>query len=297
MFEFYSLFIFSILLSSVNNVYLYKKYQLTAGTSLQSSCLYLIINGIVSALIPGILMLIRGTAFQFTPYSILIASVIVICAAIDTMARLKAYASGNIATVNVLGTIGNIILSCAWGVLMLGEKISIIGIIAICMMLASTIIISAQSKGGSSKRLLWLYAVIVLAGSAVSILNKQHQVETNFATIDTLSFSVWIGIIRTVIFIPIAIISAPKNGLSIKKIPKSTVGYATASSVISGSCYIITLFTSTVLPIVVTSPLSTGLSIIMCSLLPWVIYREKISKKQLIGITFSFIGAMLFLIG
>ncbi|MBQ2748712.1 MAG: hypothetical protein IJF34_02905 [Clostridia bacterium] len=298
MLEFYALYIFSMLLSSLNSVYLYKKFQLTAGTSLQANTMYLIINGVVSAIVPGILMIVRGQPLECTPYSLIVALIIMVCAAANTAAQLKAYSLGKIATVNILATVGSIILSCAWGVLVLRETLTFFDVIAIGLMLLSTLLIRGTDQGGKQgKGILWLYGLVILFSSIISILNKQHQVEATFETVDTLSFSVWIGIIRTVIFTGVALIILAKSGKSAFAFSRASVGYATASSVISGSCYIITLFTGTVLPIVVTSPLGTGLGIIMSSILPWVFYKERLSRRQIIGILFSLSGAILFLVG
>ncbi|MBR6764142.1 MAG: hypothetical protein IKM13_10385 [Clostridia bacterium] len=294
---YYALYIASMLLSSLNTVYLYKKYQLTAGTSLKSNTMYMIINGVISALVPGILMAVRGQALEATPYSLIVATVIVSFAACNTMAQFKAYSLGKIATVNILGTMGTIILSCFWGVLVLHESLTFVDGAAIVLMLLSTILIRSGPGDREGKGLLWLYIAIILLGGTVSILSKQHQVETAFETVDTLSFSVWIGVIRVILFSFVAIFYLTREGKKAFAFPKSSILYATASSTISGSCYIITLFTGTILPIVITSPLGTGLSIVMCTLLPWIFYHEKLSRRQLLGILFSLVGAILFLVG
>ena len=56
MLGYYAMFIAATLVTQVNSVYIYKKYQLTAGTSLPASVLYMIINGIVSAIVPAIVI-------------------------------------------------------------------------------------------------------------------------------------------------------------------------------------------------------------------------------------------------
>lgn len=298
--EYYSLYIFSVLLNAVNSFYLYKKYQLTAGTSLWANTIYLIINGIVSAVFPAVLLVIRGEYLQFSAYSFLAASAIVICAALGIILHMKAYSMGKIATVSILSTMGHIILSCAWGILMLHESLSFSDGIAIGIMLLSTFLVSSEQRNSGKKGTFRFYLTVltmVLLNSIVSILSKQHQVETRFTTVDTLSFSIWVAVIRTVLFSVVALSLFLRHGKPAVSLPKPVYGYATASSLIAGGCYIITLFTSIVLPIVITSPLSTGLNILLCSLLPWIFYRERLSKKQIAGVIFSFIGVILFLVG
>ena len=298
--EFYSLYIFSVLLNAINSFYLYKKYQLTAGTSLWANTVYLIINGLISAIFPAVLLLIRKQTLQFSFYSFLAALTIVICSALGTVLHMKAYALGKIATVSILSTVGGIILSCAWGILMLHESLTIMETVAIGIMLLATVLVSSEQQNSAKKGTLRFYLtvlVMILADSAVSILNKQHQVETQFTTVDTLSFSIWVALIRTVLFSFVALVLLFRQGKPAVPFPCTVYGYATASSLISGGCYIITLFTGTVLPIVITSPLGTGLNILLCSVLPWVFYRERLSKKQMIGVVFALLGVIMFLVG
>ena len=60
MLGYYAIFIAATLLTQVNSVYIYKKYQLTAGTSLAAGMLYMITNGIVSAIVPAAVILATG---------------------------------------------------------------------------------------------------------------------------------------------------------------------------------------------------------------------------------------------
>lgn len=296
MYEYYALFVLISLLTPLNSILLYKRFQQTAGTSLGANILYMVINGIVGAGVPGVLMAVQGTPLRLTPYSFVIALVIVLAAAVTVIATFKAYELGQIATINIMSTVGTILLSCAWGMLVLGETLSVSGIIALALMLTAVILIREKTDEKVQSRLLWLYAMAVIGGALTSILSKQHQVETHFATVDTLSLSVWIGIVRTVIFSVLAPLLAAKQGLQALRFPRSAVLYAIASSMLSGLCYIVTLFTGKVLPIVVTSPLSTGLSILMFTLLPLLFYREKLTLRQLIGAGLSLVGAVLFVV-
>ena len=225
------------------------------------------------------------------------ATLIVLSAAFSLVVTFKAYQKGSVATFCVIGIVGGILLNCLWGVLFLNEQLTAFGYIGIVLMLLAALLM-VEHDGQRSDKSFWIYCILALIlNTATALLSKQHQVETHFPIVDTLSFSVWIGIIRTVIFTGVALIILAKSGKSAFAFSRASVGYATASSVISGSCYIITLFTGTVLPIVVTSPLGTGLGIIMSSILPWVFYKEKLTRKQIIGILFSLSGAILFLVG
>lgn len=296
MYEYYALFILISLLNPLNSILLYKRFQQTAGTSLGASILYMVINGIAGAVVPGVLMATQGVPLQLTPYSLVVATALVLAAAVNTIAVFKSYELGQVATINILSTVGTILLSCVWGVLLLDETLSLPGIVALLLMLTAVFLIREKTNEKVQSRLLWLYALAVIGGALTSILSKQHQVETRFATVDTLSLSIWVGIIRATLFSALTPVLILKQGRQALRFPRSATLYAIASSVLSGSTYIITLFTGKVLPIVVTSPLSTGLSILMFTLLPWLFYREKLTRRQLLGAGLSLVGAVLFVL-
>lgn len=296
MFLYYMLFVGATLLGQVNSAYIYKKYQLTAGTSLKANVLYMIINGVVSAVVPGVMLFLTGGHLEITAYSMIFAFATVMCAAISTILMLKAYERGQIATVNILVTIGGIIIPCVWGVLFLEETLTPRGLFAILLMLASVVLIMGKSGEKMDKRLIWMYAVIILCSCLTTMLSKQHQVEDTYATVNTYSYSVWIGVIRAVVFSLCIPYLVHKQGREVLHCEKAPVVYATLSSVISGGCYIITLFTAVVLPVVITSPLSTGIGILMSSFLPWIAYHEKLGKRQLAGVALSFVGVLIYLI-
>jgi len=291
----YLLHIIALTMTQANGLLFMKQYQTKSGTSLRSSTLYMIINGLVSAAIALVAMPFLGVALCTTPYSLIMATIIVLLAATDTVLRLKAYEQGQIAIVNIVSILGSIILSCLWGFFVLGETVSVQGIVAIAIMLTAVVVVSRTGNIKVSKKLLWIYVVISVCNSFVSILSKQHQVETAYETVDTLSFSVWIGLVRAIIFMGVAGFLLAKHGKTVFRLPKAAPGYATLSSVVSGASYILTLFTNMVLPIVVTSPLGVGFGILMSAILPWLFFKEQLNKRQLMGVLLSLIGTLLFL--
>lgn len=297
MFEYYLIFIAATTLGQVNNLLLFKKFQLSAGTSMPANILYMLVNGVISAGIPAAVLFASGMPLQFTWYSVLIALVIVCISAINVITTFKCYALGQIATAGILSTLGNIILPCLWGIFVLGEMPSVQAGISIGIMLSAVLLLGNNTGEKPDKKLLWLYGIIVVTVAGVTILSKQHQVETGFETVDTLSFSIWIALIRVVLFGIMMPFVVKKQSKAAFRFSKAAIWFAVISSVFAGSTYVATLFTNTVLPIVVTSPLSTGLNIILSALLPWLVYREQLSKKQLVGVGLSFAGALLFLLG
>ena len=72
--------------------------------------------------------------------------------------------------------------------------------------------------------------------------------------------------------------------------------YAAAASFVSGICYIIILETSKILPVVITSPLGTGVTMGLTTLLSVLLYRENLRSQERKGLILSILGVMLILL-
>lgn len=280
---------------STCGTYLNKKYQLTAGTGRSATAVYMIVNGIVSALLPAVMFFFADESLEMTPYSLVFAFATVMCAAIATVGTLKAYEKGQIATVTTFTTVGSIVMSCAWGILFLKERITVEQAIAIILMLIAVLIVTVRKDVEIDRNVLWFLVLAAVASSFTSVLSKQHQVEKTYATVNTLSYSFWVGIIRSVIFgLFLLCDTRKKNGEEMQKLSGASFGYAIGASAISGFCYIINLITAAVLPITITSPLGTALSIFLSAIMARVAYHEKTTKKQMAGIVLCVVGIFIF---
>ncbi|MBO5069328.1 MAG: DMT family transporter [Roseburia sp.] len=293
MHTYYLIFACSYLLSTWGT-YLNKKYQLTAGTGRSATAVYMIVNGIASALLPAFMFFFTDESLEMTPYSLVFAFATVMCAAIATVGTLKAYEKGQIAIVTTFTTVGSIVMSCAWGILFLKERITVEQAIAIILMLISVLIVTVRKEVKIDKSVLWLLVLAAVTSSFTSVLSKQHQVEKTYATVNTLSYSLWVGIIRSVVFGLFLLYDTKKNGGEMQKLSGMSFGYAIGASAISGLCYIINLITAVVLPITITSPLGTALSIFLSAIMARVAYHEKMTKTQMAGMVLCVIGIFIF---
>lgn len=309
MFAYYLLLIISSALGAVNNVWFMKKYQLAAGTGLFANVLLMIVNGILSALVAIPVLLVSREAFQATPYSLSVALATVLCAAVSTLALLKAYETGQIAIANVFSVMGSILLSCAWGVLFLKETLSLRQTASIALIVAAILLFTLKPEKKTGRppaadngeppaksrahRLLMLYFLIFFSAGFVNILSKVHQVEKTYATVNTLSFSIWIGLIRALLF-SLFLPFLKRKRMPTEKMPKAAYGYASAVSIVGGGCYIVTLAIAAVLPLTITAPLSMGINMGLTSFLPWLLYREKLDRQEIAGILLSIMGILLY---
>ena len=258
--------------------------------------MYLIVNGLVSAAVSFLVLLVTGKPLATTPYSVLMATLIVLSAACSLVVTFKAYQKGSVATFCVIGIVGGILLNCLWGVLFLNEQLTVFGYIGIVLMLVAALLM-VEHDGQRSDKSFWIYCILALIlNAAVGLLSKQHQVETHFPIVDTLSFSIWIGMIRFLLFsfaMPFLLL---KKGKEEFKAPVKAIPLAIVSSALSGSAYVVSLFVNIHVPIVISSPLGTGIGLLLSAVLPILFFHETLSKRQIRGVVISFLGVLIYLL-
>lgn len=302
MYLYYLLFVGAYVITMLST-YLNKKYQTTAGTGLFSTSVYMVISGVVSALPPALVLIINGQNLKVTFFSVCFAFLTVMSAGISMIGTFKAYEKGQVAVVSVFSTIGSIVISCAWGIFFLEERLTIKQIIGIVLMISSVLVVILRRGVNVNKSVLWILLMISVTTGITSVLSKQHQVEIRYATVDVYSYSLLVGIIRAVVFgvfllcygqkLEKKLYSLWRGGDKIK-LSGATIGYAIGASLISGSCYIVNLIIASVLPITIISTFGPALSILLSSLMAWVAYHEKLEKRQILGIVLCVMGIAIF---
>ena len=289
---YYLIFAASSVFSVIGSSVLFKRYQLKAGTGMWATVYYLIANGIMSTALPLVILLATGQKLQTEVCSLIYATSLVVASTLNNYFTLRAYETGHVAIASTFSVIGSLLLSCIWGVAFLNETLKAVQVVGIVLIFGAVLLIARKNHGGIGKGQ-WLNLVMVFLGAgAINVLSKLHQVETVHPTVDTLSFSIWVALIRTVIFGAIA----PFMGKQRKaegKISFSATLYAYGYSVIGGGTYIITLWLAKILPITITTPLSTAISLVLSAVFAWVFHKERLSRAEILTILLSLAGVLL----
>jgi len=293
-----SLYFWVLIISCIgtrfSEVFILKKYQLEKGSSFRANAMYLILGGMVYATVCSLILLITGKPLSFSWYSFLFAIAVVAGAGIYTIFLNKSYASGQIATAQIFSNMGTIILTCAWGVLLLDETLSVFKAVSILHMLVSLLLITDRKGEKVDLKLLWVYALVIIFSSFVTLLYKYHQTSAPELAVDPFSFNVWVGLIRAVLFSMFIPKFIKEEGRSSLRHTKKSFTYAAVSSAIVAITQTLYLISLGYVPVSVASPLATGISILVSVLVPWVAYHEKLTKNQILGAVLSLVGTILF---
>lgn len=289
---YYLIFSLSSILSVAGSSIFFKRYQMRAGTGLWATAAYLFGNGVISAAIPLAILIATGTPIAATLCSLLYAFSLVIVSTLSNYYTLRAFAVGQVAIASTFSIIGSMVLSCVWGVVFLHESLNVLQIIGIVLIFAAVLLVSRKGHIGSGRGQRFYLLMIFLTAGGINILSKMHQVETNFATVDTMNFSMWVGALRAILF-GLLMPFMGKQRRAETSVDAKAWGIGAIYSLIAGSTYIVTLEMVKLLPITLTTPLSTGISLVFSAVFAWMFHHEKLNRAEIVTIILSLAGALL----
>lgn len=293
-FVYYLMIIAASILVAVSNAVLTKKYQISAGTNHYATVMLALISGFMTVVFAAIVLLFSPITLEVSPYSILIACGSTMCSVIGLFCKLKAYEAGQIAISNVFASTGGVLISCLWGLLFLGETLSFRQAAVIITIIAAILLITVKPGEKVNKHILWIYLLIFISCGMEAVFSKVHQVEERYTRVNEISFLFWVGAIRVIIFVPIYL------NLKLKQyrtthLPVAAFASAVGVTLFGSMNLVVTLVVAKVLPITITSPITTGINVGLTALLPWIIYKEKLTKREIIGVILSMGGLMLYM--
>ncbi len=266
-----------------------KKYQAKDGANLTSGLKFNLLSGLVKA---GIFFALSGFKLQFSAFSIICAAAMSVCAMAYSIIGFKILKLGDTSTYSVFLMCGGMLLPYFYGVLFLNEKISVLRILGVLIIICA-VILSANAKFKFNLPFLLLCVAVFVLNGCVSIISKFHQINPTFSPVDSTVFVMYTGIFN---FLISAVLLCFNKGSRKKPfLNKKSVGLIVIIAAVSGLSYMLQLIGAKNLPATVLYPMVTGGSIIFSSLAGVALFKEKLSKFQIISITLCFLGTLLFL--
>ena len=269
-----------------------KIYQKLEGTSPQAGLAFNSLLGLFTAVV---FFIINGFKIEVSGYSFVMAASVSCFVMGYNMIGFRLLKSGTMAMYTLFLMTGGMIIPYILGFLFLNEPCSIARTIGLTLILAGIILSNFSNQKINFKQIAMCIAVFVLNGF-VSIISKLHQIESDFDTINAAEFVILSGIFK---FILAGILY-----MSVKKTEKiKSANYSrlailftiAASAVAGGISYLLQLWGAASLPATVLYPFVTGGSIVFSALAGMAFFKEKLSKKQIGGIMFCFLGTIMFL--
>lgn len=178
----------------------------------------------------------------------------------------------------------SLLFSIFYGIFSLGEKPNALTYIGIVAIFASMVLINYKKKGDDDEKgvsLKWFICIMtsVIANGFIAILTRMQQIRFNDACSNEFQF---ISIGGS--FLILAILGVIIDRDKLPYILKHGSLYGLVGGVFNGAKNFLTLIIYTLLPLSILSPMKTGLNMIATFAMALLYYKEKYTRRQMIGV-------------
>ena len=183
------------------------------------------------------------------------------------------------------------IFSILYGILFLGDSLSLFAVIGILLMLVSVYLTRTEKRVGESKisfRWVIFIGISVLGCGMFGVIQKMQQLRFN-NEVDNEYMIVTLGFSALTLFI-IGCISDGKNTFSILR---TGAPYFSLAGLSNGCTNLLTLITNEMMPLAIITPLRTGTKIVLSFLVSAMVFKERFLPRQLVGVAIGTVALIL----
>ncbi len=292
-----------------------KVYQNLTNTELRVSVLYNIMAGLCTALV---FFCFNGFSFPITAFSLGMAVIMTLCSGTYVILGFKLISMGHMSTYTLFLMLGGMMLPYFFGLGFLNEEFSYFRLVGLMLMVVSIILTGMHdensqphrrhtdqnppSKKGHKKYLLMCLSVFLLNG-VVNIIAKVHQLPRfSDIAVTAQEFVMLTAFTKSVVFSLLYYYLCWRDHKKPLDKRPARANFTllvfvviTAGALVDGLSCLGQLTGAAHLDASVLFPLVTGGSIILTALAGRLFFREKPSKKALIGIALCFVATLFFL--
>ena len=171
-----------------------------------------------------------------------------------------------------------------YGIVFLKESTTVMTYIGIAMVIAAMVLINYKKsdekaeKSGSLKWLFWVLASTV-ANGFIGIITRYQQIRFEDSCSNEFQFVSFFGG-----FVLLALIGLVVDRDKLGRVIKTGSLYGFGAGILNGAKNFLTLVIYLYLPLSIVSPLKMGLSLVGSFAVAFLMYKEKYTKKQLLGV-------------
>ena len=227
--------------------------------------------------------------FTFTPEIVLCGAVagVAFCAA--SVLTFVALGCGSFVLTRLVLSYG--VLIAVFHGLFLGERLSAFGIAGVALVLVSLFLVKGKDEGTVKTTKKWVITIglsVLLAG-AFGILQRQQQRRFDHFY-DNEFMMIALGVSAVILFIGGLI----KDGRDVGYILVKGGPYACGAGLSNGATNFLTLFAYSLAPMSIVAPLNSGAGIVVSFIVAKLLFREKFSALQYVGVVLGGVALILF---
>lgn len=203
------------------------------------------------------------------------------------LCKMQAMATGPVSVTSFIGC-SSLLISTAFGVMYFHEKVSIIqitGVIFLIFALFLTVFKPSKNQAEQEKSekswFLWCFLFFICSG-ITGIVFKLHQSSQARDEVNRMMLAA--AITSIVLFLVLSLIVQRKKDKTLPRIPAPAYIFVIACGIVSCGYNRLNISLSGLIPSIVFFPVFNGSVIFLASLFAAILFREKITKRQMTGI-------------
>lgn len=281
-----------------------KVYQMRFGAQPVETLKYTCLSALFCF---GFLFAVNGFRLEIEFFSILMALGMSAACTAYSLVGFKMMQMGKLSVYTMFLMMGGMLLPYIYGLLFLDEEFSAgrgIGMVLMVTALVMTTLVPEKKHEKNNRLFLICCAAVFILNGFVSIFSKVHQVETELATVGTLDFGMLTNLFNFLLSVAAyAVLSAKVRKKDLadegktgdKRNYKLFFGLIFANALAGGITLPLQLEGASHIPAVVQYPIITGGGIILSAFAGALFFRERITKRNGMGIALAFLATICFM--
>ena len=257
------------------------RYQKESGSSLGSTFIFSLLNSIAGLIC---LLIIHSFKLEFTPFTLIMASIAAINSIACTFCSIKAFEHINLSLYSIFAMLGGMLLPFLAGILFYNEKMTPGKSIALLLITAA--LFFTIKRGEKRKGTIYYIGVFVLNGMS-GVISKFFQ-SAPYPKTSAASYSVWAAAVSALIS-AIVLLCLFKT---LKRPSFKAVSYTVGFGAINKVANYLLLIALAVLPASVQYPFVTGGTMIVSTVIS-LVAKQKPSWQELASVGLSFVGVLI----
>jgi len=279
--------LFAVILTAIDFL-ISKLYQKNHGNTLISGLKFNFFVGLFSSII---FIIINNFRIEFSLYSCVLAVIMTITAIVCIVMGFTIIAQGKTAYYVFFKNIGAMVVPYAWGMLFLEEKPTLLNVSGLVLIIVSIFLMNSD-MGKILFETIFLCLCVFITAGIVSIISKEHSINTQ--SVSPIGYIILTSFVK-IVFCGGLLLFLKEKREKTKNKDKISLSVLTASSaLVTGIAYMLQLIFAKDMPATLLYPVLTGGTIIASTVFARVIFKEKLSKKEIISIILCFVGTFMF---
>ncbi|MGI6529794.1 MAG: EamA family transporter [Clostridia bacterium] len=290
----YLFMFFAIVSFSAQSIFT-KKYQIKSSGGVYYGAFYSMVYGLILCMA---FFMLSSFKISFTFEAVLWALIYAVSTVLCQICVIVALQKGSVGIVSMFSLSGGLIIPFMAGVLFWDESIGKFKIIGCILIILAFIYknLSDRKEEKSNMLFVLLCSVIFLTNGFVSVASKAHQISAN--RVGTNNFLFICTALTTVVSFLIVVLSYRKNRIENINVQRFKITYLLfifGYALMNGVGNYFSLTAAKTLDASIQFPILSALIVCITSVIAFVVFKEKLRKRDVIAIAVNVIGITCFI--